>query len=244
MVDSCPSYVLCRFFPGVKETMLLPIDVMHLEGDGLLGYELYYLMYILLRRKYFTLEILNRRIANAPASVWTDGKRVRPMHSSVIKGAKNGRSEGVCMHVVYIWMYPTVLGMCAHMLCASLCLVCRPLADKRARYTAAETHKFALASEALLNDLLPQTEPAWVCWLKHVEYLRVMLQDSFTPQDILKLDNLIFEHQTLFSKVRLVLVRYLMLVVCCMHVCACSLCSSVYSLEAVWLHGDFVDLDT
>lgn len=81
------------------------------------------------------------------------------------------------------------------------CLPHRPFSDKRARYTAAETHKFALASEELLSNVVPQTEPVWVCWMKHVEYLRVMLQESFTPQDIIKLDNLIFEHQTLFSKV-------------------------------------------
>lgn len=82
-----------------------------------------------------------------------------------------------------------------------MCVPFRPIADKRARYTAAETQKFALASEELLSDLVPDTEPVWLCWRKHVAYLRVMLQDAFTPQDIVKLDNLIYEHQTLFANV-------------------------------------------
>lgn len=64
---------------------------MHLEGDGLLGYEVYYMIHVLLKKKYFTLEQLNHRISKAPMSLWKDGVTIRPMHSSVMKGTKNGR---------------------------------------------------------------------------------------------------------------------------------------------------------
>lgn len=79
----------------------------------------------------------------------------------------------------------------------------KPLADQRMRYTAAEVHKFALASIDLFDDMIPSDVPVWECWKMHVAYLKILLQSSFTYHDIVTLDTLIYEHQTMYNKVRL-----------------------------------------
>lgn len=81
-----------RFIPGVDETVLFPIEGMHLEGDGVLGAEAYQVMYVLIRRRgYFTLQEANRRIKDAPPAVWKDGEPIRPIHHSVLKGQRGGK---------------------------------------------------------------------------------------------------------------------------------------------------------
>lgn len=77
----------------------------------------------------------------------------------------------------------------------------RPSSDQRMRYTAAEMHKFAHASVSLFDDMIPNDEPVWQCWKVHVAYFELMLQPSFTFEDIILLDKLIFDHQTLYSQV-------------------------------------------
>lgn len=76
----------------------------------------------------------------------------------------------------------------------------KPLSDCRLRYTAAEVHKFAIASIGLFDDLVPEDEPVWLCWKKHVEYLHILLQSSFTSHDIVMLDKLIYDHQTMYNQ--------------------------------------------
>lgn len=158
-------FFVLRFFPGIDETKLFPVDLMHAEGDGMLGEESFQCFHVLIKiRNYFTLHEVNTIIKRAPTELWTDGVPVRPIHSSVCKGVK------------------IQSGM-------------------RMRWTAAETHKFALASEALFDEHIPAEEPVWRCWKLHVQYLRIMLQDSFTAQDITLMDKLIFDHQTLYREV-------------------------------------------
>ena len=65
---------------------------------------------------------------------------------------------------------------------------------------------YTLQSVELLSPLLNDDDtqlPEWRCWLLHVEYLKILLQHSFTAADLVKLDNLIIEHQTLFLQVLL-----------------------------------------
>lgn len=156
-----------RFFPGIDETKLFPIDAMHAESDGVLGEECYQCFHVLIkRRQYFTLEEANRRIRQAPARLWTDdGIRVRELPTMVLEALR-----------------------------------CGPM-KKKILWTAAETQKFALVSCQIFDEIIPAHEPVWQCWKLHVSYLKIMLQHSFTAQDILLMDKLIFEHQTLFNKV-------------------------------------------
>lgn len=154
-----------RFFPGIDETKLFPQDVMHAEGDGILGEEAYQCFHVLIKvRKYFTLHRANFIIKCAPSELWSDGIPVRPIHSSILDGVKVAQA-------------------------------------KRMRWTAAETHKFALASVQLFDHLVPPQEPVWQCWKLHVSYLQLVLQHSLTSQDIANMDKLIFEHQTMYQQV-------------------------------------------
>lgn len=156
--------------PGVDETALFPIEGMHLEGDGVLSAEAYQVMYVLIRKHgFFTLQQANDRIREAPESLWSDGKCIRPIHHSVLKGQRGGK----------------------------------PLADQRMRYTAAEVHKFALASIELFDRMIPSDVPVWECWKIHVAYLKILLQSSFTCDQIITLDKLIYDHQTMYNKVSL-----------------------------------------
>lgn len=85
----CHTTVSLRFFPGVDETKLFPIDVMHAEGDGMLSEEAYQCFHVLCKvREYFTLQRLNFILRNAPDEMWPDGVAVRPIHSSVMDGLR------------------------------------------------------------------------------------------------------------------------------------------------------------
>lgn len=76
-----------------------------------------------------------------------------------------------------------------------------PRPDGRIRFTASEMHKFALASNYLLGDLIPEDNIFFICWKLHVQYLKIMLQHVFNGKDIMLMDMLIYKHQELFSKV-------------------------------------------
>jgi hypothetical protein len=53
---------------------------------------------------------------------------------------------------------------------------------------------------SVVHVLCAQDDPIWICLKAHASYLRVMLQHSFTVDDILLLDKLIYEHQFIFEK--------------------------------------------
>ena len=64
------------------------------------------------------------------------------------------------------------------------------------RFSASQTLRWAKNSPAFLKPIIQDPEaPFWKCWLKHVEYLNVMLQFSFGESDPDRLDILIYEHQ-------------------------------------------------
>jgi hypothetical protein len=56
-------------------------------------------------------------------------------------------------------------------------------------------------SVELFDDLIPDDNEAWRCWKLHVQWLRIYLQKSFTPSDIVLMDKLYFEYLTLFHQV-------------------------------------------
>ena len=77
-----------------------------------------------------------------------------------------------------------------------------PSPDGKWRYSAAQGLYFAKHSVALLRPFIQDEDaPFWKCWVKHVEYVNVLLQDEFTHGDILALDRLIFEYQVAVAEV-------------------------------------------
>ena len=53
---------------------------MHAEGDGSLGHDGYITFHNgIYKRKLFDLEEVNRRVAEAPRSLWSDGKPPAPL---------------------------------------------------------------------------------------------------------------------------------------------------------------------
>ena len=48
-----------------------------------------------------------------------------------------------------------------------------------------------------------RTSPAWLCWLKHAQYLSILVQHVITRADLDSLRVLIGEHQELFAEVSL-----------------------------------------
>ena len=58
-------------------------------------------------------------------------------------------------------------------------------------------------SETVLGPLVKdRTDVAWVAWLKHVEYYKLLSAEEIKVEDIATLDTLIYEAQVAFSKVR------------------------------------------
>ena len=77
-----------------------------------------------------------------------------------------------------------------------------PASDANLRYAGAQTMHFALASEALLEPFIRETShPAWKCWLAHVEYIKLLLADSFTKQTISALDKAVQRHHKLYTTI-------------------------------------------
>ena len=58
-------------------------------------------------------------------------------------------------------------------------------------------------SETVLGPLVKdRTDVAWVAWLKHVEYYKLLSAEEIKVEDIATLDTLIYEAQVAFSKAR------------------------------------------
>ena len=58
-------------------------------------------------------------------------------------------------------------------------------------------------SETVLGPLVEdKTDVAWVAWLKHVEYYKLLSAEEIKVEDIATLDTLIYEAQVAFSKAR------------------------------------------
>ena len=60
-------------------------------------------------------------------------------------------------------------------------------------------------SEQIVGPLLKEhrNSPAWLCWLKHAQYLSILVQHVITRADLDSLRVLIGEHQELFAEVSL-----------------------------------------
>ena len=73
----------------------------------------------------------------------------------------------------------------------------RPSSDGKWRYSASQGLYFAKHSITFLNHLVK--DPAarfWVCWVKHVEYVNILMQDEFSRDDVFMLDRKIYEYQS------------------------------------------------
>ena len=79
-----------------------------------------------------------------------------------------------------------------------------PCRDSKLRLSAAETQYFALCSVNLFGPYVDRTKECsfWDSWVKHIEYLRIMLQPTIKVSDLVNMSALIKEHQTLFAQVR------------------------------------------
>ena len=65
--------------------------------------------------------------------------------------------------------------------------------------TAGDLLIFVRHSVDVLLPLIGDTsDPLWLCWLAHVDYIRLLLKHSLTHDEVLELDRLIYRHHTLF----------------------------------------------
>lgn len=164
---------------------------MHLEADGLLRQEAYYMVYSLTRSKdapQFTLQELNRRIKGAPKHLWADGVRLPSIHRSKLHGTKGGKPKS-----------GGTLGYTAHEMSQFALARCVKMPAHFARGCGVMCWVLLAGSEQLFNDLVPAGNKIWECWLAHVAYFRMMLEDEFTAAEVLKVDEAIYHHQCLFS---------------------------------------------
>ena len=73
-----------------------------------------------------------------------------------------------------------------------------PAGDANLRYSGAQTMHFTLSSIELLSPLVQdETHPAWLSWKAHVEYVKLLVSESFTLDSVRKLDGLIQKHHKL-----------------------------------------------
>jgi hypothetical protein len=71
-----------------------------------------------------------------------------------------------------------------------------PTKGTRVRFSASQTLRWAKHSPVFLKPIIKDpTAPFWLSWLKHVEYLNVLMQFSFRESDPDRLDVLIYTHQ-------------------------------------------------
>ena len=73
-----------------------------------------------------------------------------------------------------------------------------PAADANLRYSGAQTMRFTLSSIELLSPLVQdETHPAWLSWVAHVNYVKLLVSHSFTLNSVKKLDQLVQQHHKL-----------------------------------------------
>ena len=73
-----------------------------------------------------------------------------------------------------------------------------PEAGAHLRLTGSQTQNLALASRQILLPLVHNQEhPAWLSWCAHLDYIELLLADSFTPSSIKDLDKAIQQHHKL-----------------------------------------------
>ena len=57
-------------------------------------------------------------------------------------------------------------------------------------------------SVALFESYVDQTDPVWISWVKHIEYLDLLFAHEITAQELIELENKIFVAQQAFDTVR------------------------------------------
>ena len=71
--------------------------------------------------------------------------------------------------------------------------------DGHLLWTAAEAKVFCAHSERILGPHVNKVAPEWVCWQKHVHYLRLMGQTEISEAGIISLNDAILDHHTMFA---------------------------------------------
>ena len=89
------------------------------------------------------------------------------------------------------------------------------------RLSAAETQYFALCSVDLFEPHIDRTKECrfWNSWVKHVEYLKIIVQHEVTATELFRLDVLVMDHQHLFSQARRFVSRLVSCLVTCLVTC-------------------------
>ena len=227
-----------KYVPHFDVTKMVPQDIMHLEGDGILSHEAAWFIYVAVRKRgWFTLDELNASISTY---AWPNGYRIPNVLPAVIKGTKAGLPKHdanlhfsasqmfvfalnrsmTCCHYVYMKLAilphahvdsvsssplvgcPTWCPNCV-VCCVKLCVFACGL-----MYNLSSVVLFRMLIK--LDDADLAADLAWASWVRHIEYVNVMLQHTFTRNEVILLDKLIFEHQVLFAKVKI----YLFVVAC------------------------------
>ena len=192
------SNAFTRCGPHFDITTSVPQDLMHVEAEGLLKGEAAAMIFSHIRnRQYYTLEALNRALDQY---AWPSGNRPPYFTEGVLKGRNakepaegagddggyeggNDSDEEEVVIVGGASKYAPKSGCHIHM-------------------TAGQTLLFARHSPTIFARLnVPSNDPALKCWLTHLEYLNILMQQEIDEAQILEMEALVRSHQEQMKKI-------------------------------------------
>lgn len=71
--------------------------------------------------------------------------------------------------------------------------------DKSLLWSAAHTKVYALHSTQMIEPFIDTSDPVWLSWNAHCTMLRNMFQPAFTAASVIRLQESVLEHYTLFT---------------------------------------------
>ena len=179
------AHAFIRCGPYFDFLQCVPEDLMHDEAEGILKGEVaHFIFYCTRIKEYFELDDLNRQLdqyqfpgRGKPVPYFTEGFLTGDTATKVAaKKAKTQKTEPTKKEVGDPRYVPKP-GAHVHM-------------------TAGQMLTFALHSPQIFRDVgVPADDPALLCWLDHMEYLRLLMKHSITQEEVLEIDRLITKHQ-------------------------------------------------
>ena len=179
------SHAFTRCSPHFDFLQCVPEDLMHVEYEGIIKGELaHFLFYCVRVKEYFGLDALNRHLdmypfpgGGKPVPYFTEGFLTGDTAAKVAtKKAKKAKTEAPARETGDPKFVPKP-GAHVHM-------------------TSGQMRTFALHSPHIFRDVgVPADDPAFQCWLDHMQYLRLLMQHSISLEEVQEIDRLITKHQ-------------------------------------------------
>ena len=174
----------CWRLPLFDITTMCPVDMMHVEPEGLLKLELAGFIYVMTRKWGIKMADINAAMHKYP---WPTGQGHPPYFTHTLEKGRDGglAKKGAHIHGTAA----QVLHLTQHAL-----NVFGDLVAAAPRSTEHDPHLWYAPANQLGSD-------EWHCLTLHVKIISLMMQHSLTESQIILLDDYIFQHQTLFLKI-------------------------------------------